>query len=107
MWVLVYHNEHIGFDTAGDHGVFGPYATFADAQKDLQKLVESMDDPLFKIDPDPEFECSHGDYAGYFYEDLVKDDRDEDLASEIWAEIIEVLPFPYKPKGTLERNDDA
>jgi hypothetical protein len=84
MFVVHYHNEH-AFDNPGDCAIYGPYETLEQAKSRLALLVGTYGDPLFRIDPDPEATDSDGTYAGYYYKELLKADRDEDLACEVWA----------------------
>lgn len=91
MYVIYYHNEHV-FDNPGECGVHGPYPDLNAAKVGLAALVTSLDDSLFKIDPDPDASDKTGTYAGYYYKDLYDAKRDEDMAYEIWAEIILLTP---------------
>lgn len=84
MHVIHYHNEH-AYGNPGECEIYGPYPDLDAAKAGLVKLAEAMDDPLFKID-------SEGTYAGFGYEDLEAEGRDEDLSSEVWAEIVELTP---------------
>ncbi len=90
MYVIQYYNAHLYYN-AGECVIFGPLPDLDAAKARLTKLVENKGDPLFKIDPDPDA-VNNGTYAGYSPEDLAAADRDEDLASEIWAEIVELTP---------------
>lgn len=90
MYVIIYHNAH-AFDNACESEIIGPFSSLPDAKARLVRLVANMGDEQFKLDPDPETE-QDGTYAGYFYEDLEREGRSEDLASEIWAEIVKLTP---------------
>lgn len=91
MFVIHYHNAH-AYSNPGLCEIYGPFPNLDAAKQHLAKLVESMGDPLFKIDPNPYAINNDGTYAGYHYEDLINVDRDEDLASEIWAEVVRLIP---------------
>ena len=79
QYILVIHNGHAPTSNASENAYFGPFDQEI-AKAKLQEHVTNMGDDLYKID-------ESGKYAGYDYEDLLKANRDEDLASEVWAEI--------------------
>ena len=91
MFVIHYHNDHV-FDNPGCCSIIGPYPTMDKAKTGLAGLVAEINDPLFKIDPDQDAVDNDGTYAGFAYDDLIDAGRDEDMASEIWAEIVELAP---------------
>jgi hypothetical protein len=91
MYVVLYHNEHAMYTTACDAAIIGPYPDMVAAKARLRKIVVDEGDELFKLNPNPDGD-NDDTYAGYNDEELIAAGRDEDLASEIWAEIVELLP---------------
>lgn len=99
MFIVHYHNEH-AYSNPGCCEIYGPLPDIDTAKSYLAKLVESVDDPLFKIDPDPHAEATRdGTYAGYCYETLEENNRNTDLCSEVWAEIVRLTPPDRLPHG--------
>jgi hypothetical protein len=86
MYAINYHNAH-AFDNASECKLYGPYTTIDEAREFLAKLVENEKDPYFKI-------SETGNYAGFEADELNANDRDEDIACEIWAEIIPLTHMP-------------
>ncbi len=89
MYVIHSHNEY-AFNNPGDCAIYGPYPDLDAAKAGLARLVVLVNDPLFKIDPDPEATDNDGTYAGFYYDDLDKAERNEDIAAEVWAHIVEL-----------------
>jgi len=81
-YIVQCHNEH----APSDDTMYGPF-TLEAARAKMASLVEESGDDLLKIRP----EYSDLGYAGYEIGELNAADRDEDLVSEIWIDIHELL----------------
>ena len=86
LFVIIYHNEH-QFDNASQEEIRGPYNDMETAKAALAKIVTDFGDAHFKIDP-IKGTTYNGTYAGYDVDELIANKRHEDLASEVWAEIV-------------------
>lgn len=79
MFVLVCYND--AYECLTSVAVFGPYQDKTTAKAALALHVEKMDDKQYKLSED-------GLEAGFDYEELQAVGRNEELASEIYAEIL-------------------
>jgi hypothetical protein len=85
QYIVHVHNEHSNSPNASDSWFFGPF-TLEEARAKLASHVANMNDQLYRI-------STHNskignDYAGFDWELLQEAGRDEDLGSEVWAEIV-------------------
>ena len=87
MFAVQYHNAH----AASEDTLYGPFETLDAAKAKLAALVAAENDPQFR-DRTTELNEEHGclatlGFAGFDPSELAGAGRDEELASEVWAEV--------------------